>query len=181
VSEKECIVFVRGRALKKALCHPCRLEFPVVFVLSVENGTFPFFRCTSEAEINEECRLLYVAVTRAQTHLYINYCSTRMSYGETRDQELSRFVARVADAKSFKGGQWRPPTDAYKVDAGGFMGPGAAISSSSLSALASRKVEKVDFASTRPHISKEDRLVMAKVLDRPAIDEALAADLIAKL
>ncbi|UZJ56358.1 hypothetical protein CBS101457_005678 [Exobasidium rhododendri] len=157
------------------------LEFPVVFILSVENGTFPFFRCTSEAEINEECRLLYVAVTRAQTHLYINYCSTRMSYGETRDQELSPFVARVADAKLFRGGQWKEASsDKYTVDSGGFMGPGAAISSSSLAALASRKVEKIDFARSRPQISMQDRLDIASVLDRKPVDESVAAELIAK-
>lgn len=156
-----------------------RLEFPVVFILAVENGTFPFFRCTTSEEINEECRLLYVAATRAQTHLYFNYCSTRMSHGETREQSLSPFVARIADAKAFKGGLWKSSSDASRAAvAGGFMGPaGAGVASST----ATRPADKVDFASSRQTITKEDRSVIARVLDRKPVEESAAADLVSRL
>jgi hypothetical protein len=154
------------------------LEFPVVFVLAVESGIFPFFRCTTPEEVNEECRLLYVAATRAQTHLYLNYCSARMSYGETREQCLSPFVARIADAAIHKGGSWRSSGQSNGIAAGGFMGPGAGVASSTIKLS---KVDKVNFGQNRPKLVKADRLVIAKVLDRPPVDEAVAAELISKL
>lgn len=100
-----------------------------------------------------------------------------MSYGETRDQQLSPFIARIADAKTFKEGSWRSTSDANAITAGGFMGPGANMASSS----SARKLEKVDFARNRPNVTKQDREVIAKVLDRPPVDEKVAADLISKL
>jgi superfamily I DNA/RNA helicase len=45
------------------------LEWPVVFIPAVEQGTYPSYRCTEEHEIAEERRLLYVAMTRAQLFL----------------------------------------------------------------------------------------------------------------
>lgn len=101
-----------------------------------------------------------------------------MSYGETRDQQLSQFVARIADAKKFKGGSWRSSGDSSGMVAGGFMCPGAGIASSSIKM---NKVEKIDFGDSRPKLVKVDRETIAKVLDRPFVDEAVAAELISKL
>lgn len=58
------------------------------------------------------------------------------------------------------------------------MGPGAGVASS---AIKMTKVEKVHFGQTRPKLVKADRQVIAKVLDRPPVDEAIAAELISKL
>lgn len=92
---------------------------------------------------------------------------------------MSPFIARIADAKMFKGGSWRSSSDANAIAAGGFMGPGANMSSNSTART--KKHEKVDFANNRPNVTKDDREVIAKVLDRPPVDEKFAADLISKL
>ncbi|WVQ74660.1 hypothetical protein IAR50_004262 [Cryptococcus sp. DSM 104548] len=71
------------------------LEWPVVFIPAVEQGTFPSYRCTEEHEIAEERRLLYVAMTRAQCFLTLSHCQFRMMGGEDKDKELSEFVGDV--------------------------------------------------------------------------------------
>lgn len=58
------------------------------------------------------------------------------------------------------------------------MGPGAGVASSSTK---KNKVEKIDFGDCRPKLVKIDRETIAKVLDRPLVDEAVAAELISKL
>ncbi|KAG9030179.1 hypothetical protein FRB95_004272 [Tulasnella sp. JGI-2019a] len=76
-------------------CHAAKgLEWPVVFVPSTEQGTFPFYRTD---DTHEERRLLYVACTRAQTLLYLTYAQSRMSGGETRSKELSEFIRPVVN------------------------------------------------------------------------------------
>ncbi|OCF43356.1 DNA helicase II/ATP-dependent DNA helicase PcrA [Kwoniella heveanensis CBS 569] len=65
------------------------LEWPVVFIPAVEQGTYPSYRCTEAHEIAEERRLLYVAMTRAQNFLF------RMMGGEENDKEASEFVAMM--------------------------------------------------------------------------------------
>ncbi|ODN83942.1 DNA helicase II/ATP-dependent DNA helicase PcrA [Cryptococcus wingfieldii CBS 7118] len=71
------------------------LEWPVVFIPAVEQGTFPSYRCTEEHEIAEERRLLYVAMTRAQCFLTLSHCNFRMMGGEDKDKQLSEFVSDV--------------------------------------------------------------------------------------
>jgi len=69
------------------------LEFPVVFVAGVEEGLFPYHRVSnSEDEIEEERRLLYVAMTRAKERLYLSYSTSRRLYGETITPRPSRFL-----------------------------------------------------------------------------------------
>lgn len=65
------------------------LEFPVVFIPGVEEDLFPYARA---ADIDEEKRLLYVAMTRAKERLYITYAGRRMVYGKTLDRTPSRFL-----------------------------------------------------------------------------------------
>ncbi|WRT65720.1 uncharacterized protein IL334_002668 [Kwoniella shivajii] len=71
------------------------LEWPVVFIPAVEQGTYPSYRCTEAHEIAEERRLLYVAMTRAQNFLTMSYCQFRMMGGEENDKEASEFVGMV--------------------------------------------------------------------------------------
>ncbi|MGI5818952.1 MAG: ATP-dependent helicase [Armatimonadota bacterium] len=71
------------------------LEFPVVFLVSMEEGIFPHQRSISsgdEREIEEERRLAYVGMTRAEKLLYISHAFHRTIYGETRRQAPSRFL-----------------------------------------------------------------------------------------
>lgn len=74
------------------------LEFPVVFIVGMEDGVFPHFSSfVDEAEIEEERRACYVAITRAKKKLYITAADTRMSFGKIRSQEVSRFVEEIPD------------------------------------------------------------------------------------
>ncbi|MCH5153747.1 MAG: UvrD-helicase domain-containing protein [Clostridiales bacterium] len=71
------------------------LEFPVVFVVGLEDGIFPSLRQNeNEADhMEEERRLMYVAVTRAKKRLFLTYAKSRFLYGETRYCTPSRFLS----------------------------------------------------------------------------------------
>ncbi len=72
------------------------LEFPVVFVTGLEEGTFPHSRALGEAgEMAEERRLAYVAITRAKKKVYLTAAHNRQMWGETRWQPLSPFLLEV--------------------------------------------------------------------------------------
>lgn len=69
------------------------LEFPVVFIVGMEQGLFPHARSIEDrAELEEERRLCYVAITRAERHLYITHALTRRIYGEETPCEPSQFL-----------------------------------------------------------------------------------------
>ena len=71
------------------------LEFPVVFLVGLEDGLLPHLRALDEGEagIAEERRLAYVGITRAQQRLYLVHAHTRHLYGGSRASVRSRFVA----------------------------------------------------------------------------------------
>ena len=70
------------------------LEFPVVFIAGMEDGIFPSQQNIGEvAEMSEERRLAYVAITRAKEKLYITHAAERLLYGRTQENLLSRFVS----------------------------------------------------------------------------------------
>ncbi len=72
------------------------LEFPYVFVVGMEENLFPSILSTSSREeLEEERRLFYVAVTRAEQQLTLSFAMTRYQYGSSSTQELSRFVQEV--------------------------------------------------------------------------------------
>ena len=72
------------------------LEFPYVFVVGMEENLFPSaMSITSRQDLEEERRLFYVAVTRAEIQLTLSYAATRFQYGNTSFQELSRFVSEI--------------------------------------------------------------------------------------
>ena len=75
-------------------CHAAKgLEWPIVFLPASEDGTYPFYRCTTPEQIREERRLYYVAMTRAQTQLYLTYADRRRVAGEWGSRTLSPFLA----------------------------------------------------------------------------------------
>lgn len=72
------------------------LEFPVVFVVGLEENLFPVGgREGFDADIEEERRLFYVAITRAEERLYFSYCKSRFKFGEEQQQLRSRFLDEV--------------------------------------------------------------------------------------
>lgn len=74
------------------------LEFPVVFLVGLEEGVFPHSRAlNSNHDMEEERRLCYVGVTRAEANLYLTTCSTRMLFGQLRAYAPSRFLAEMPE------------------------------------------------------------------------------------
>jgi DNA helicase-2/ATP-dependent DNA helicase PcrA len=69
------------------------LEFPLVFIVGLEDGLFPHSRsATDAAELEEERRLCYVAMTRAERFLYVTHAMKRRVYGEELASEPSQFL-----------------------------------------------------------------------------------------
>jgi ATP-dependent DNA helicase UvrD/PcrA len=72
------------------------LEFPTVFLVGMEEGLFPHSRTfQSEEELEEERRLCYVAITRAQQNLFITHAMKRRTFGEESPAEPSRFLNEI--------------------------------------------------------------------------------------
>jgi DNA helicase-2/ATP-dependent DNA helicase PcrA len=72
------------------------LEFPVVFVSGLEEDIFPLSnRFSSEASVEEERRLFYVAVTRGIKHVYLSHARSRYRFGEVAYQSRSRFINEI--------------------------------------------------------------------------------------
>ena len=72
------------------------LEFPVVFVAGMEEGIFPHRAHEGDAEsIEEERRLAYVAITRAERRLYLTYAVTRRMFGSVQTNPRSRFLNEI--------------------------------------------------------------------------------------
>jgi DNA helicase-2/ATP-dependent DNA helicase PcrA len=68
------------------------LEYPVVFIIGCEEGVFPHSRSIDEGNLEEERRLCYVGITRAQSKLYVSYARTRSLYGARSYNMPSRFI-----------------------------------------------------------------------------------------
>ncbi|WP_269919295.1 DNA helicase PcrA [Caldifermentibacillus hisashii] len=74
------------------------LEFPVVFLIGLEEGVFPHSRSLMEEnDMEEERRLMYVGITRAEEELYITNAQIRTLYGHTNINPASRFIEEIPD------------------------------------------------------------------------------------
>ena len=74
------------------------LEFPVVFLVGMEEGIFPSYRSIGEPkELEEERRLFYVGITRAKNHLYITCAKHRTIFGSTSCNKISRFIEEIPE------------------------------------------------------------------------------------
>ena len=74
------------------------LEFPIVFIPGLEENIFPGRQSSLDpSETEEERRLAYVGITRAQDKLHLIHAQTRMLYGQTTRNPLSRFVSEIPD------------------------------------------------------------------------------------
>lgn len=72
------------------------LEFPVVFMIGMEEGLFPHSRSLLDIqELEEERRLCYVGITRAKTNLYLTYARRRLYFGQTSSNTVSRFIGDI--------------------------------------------------------------------------------------
>jgi DNA helicase-2/ATP-dependent DNA helicase PcrA len=110
------------------------LEYPIVFIIGCEEGVFPHSRALDEGGLEEERRLCYVGITRAERDLYLTYARTRNVFGTRsyglpsrflnevpsrltdRDEQPKRLGALRARATTWRAEpeppQWRPPDEA---------------------------------------------------------------------
>jgi DNA helicase-2/ATP-dependent DNA helicase PcrA len=87
-------------ALQLMTVHSAKgLEFHTVFVSGLEEGLFPHENSLTEADgIEEERRLMYVALTRARRRLYLSFAQSRLLHGQTRYGIASRFFQEIPNA-----------------------------------------------------------------------------------
>ena len=119
----DCVVMMTMHSAKG-------LEFPVVFVVGVEEGIFPGLRSIGDVEeMEEERRLCYVAMTRAKEVLHMTCAAQRMLYGRTSANRPSRFLEEIPDERVERSGrpslresyagrdlgesEWRPERETY--------------------------------------------------------------------
>ena len=91
-----------GRATLMTLHNAKGLEFGHVFIVGMEEGTFPHARSLGEQNLEEERRLFYVGITRAKKTLTLSYARIRLTYGEREYQMPSRFLSEIPER--FKAG-----------------------------------------------------------------------------
>ncbi|MGB7999964.1 MAG: DNA helicase PcrA [Anaerobacillus sp.] len=85
------------------------LEFPVVFLIGMEEGVFPHSRSLfEEEEMEEERRLAYVGITRAEEELFLTNARMRTLYGKTNANPVSRFIGEIPEELLEKEGQEKP-------------------------------------------------------------------------
>ncbi|HTH72714.1 MAG TPA: UvrD-helicase domain-containing protein [Candidatus Pristimantibacillus sp.] len=120
-----------GNAVTLMTLHAAKgLEFPVVFMVGMEETIFPHSRALYDAfEMEEERRLCYVGMTRAREELYMIYATSRMLYGGAQHNPPSRFLSEIdaefQPSESFwgaGGNSFIPSSDRASRDAGGTHG-----------------------------------------------------------
>nr|WP_242516895.1 UvrD-helicase domain-containing protein [Corynebacterium mendelii] len=127
----------RGEVTLMTLHTAKGLEFPVVFVIGWEDGQFPHSRSLGDpAQLEEERRLAYVAITRARQRLYVTRAVQRASWGAATRNPESRFLSDIpADLIDWQ--RTQPAADAWGLSGAGFgwskptAGPGRGGSTSS--------------------------------------------------
>ncbi|NLM36609.1 MAG: DNA helicase PcrA, partial [Firmicutes bacterium] len=102
------------------------LEFPVVFLVGMEEGIFPHSRSLlDEGELEEERRLCYVGMTRARLRLYLSYAQMRILYGNFQYQAPSRFLQEIPPALLWRREEAAPETPALSGYGNRFFKPAA--------------------------------------------------------
>ncbi len=92
------------------------LEFPVVFLIGMEENVFPLSRASEdEDELEEERRLAYVGITRAEKILYLTNANSRMLYGKTNYNHPTRFLREISSDLLDYQGLARPANSSFKV------------------------------------------------------------------
>ena len=94
------------------------LEFPIVFIVGMEEGLFPHSRSLLEAnQLEEERRLAYVGMTRAKKLLYLTYATRRLYFGEKISNPPSRFIMDIPESLIEAAGQFQnDPISRFNFD-----------------------------------------------------------------
>jgi DNA helicase II / ATP-dependent DNA helicase PcrA len=124
-SEQDALEDEQGIVTLMTLHNAKGLEFPIVFIIGCEDGVFPHMRAIESGDLEEERRLAYVGITRAQRELYFTHARTRVLFGN-RDWNLpSRFIDEVpAELTDRDPDAPTGPSAAARWDAGGPSAPG---------------------------------------------------------
>ncbi len=101
-----------GTAVSLMTMHIAKgLEFPAVFLVGMEDGVFPHLRSLGDpVELEEERRLCYVGITRAERRLYLSHAWSRLLFGSTTSNIPSRFLNEIPDelVRDVGGGAYLP-------------------------------------------------------------------------
>src|SRR5216683_1263110 len=124
VSDADQLASADGRITLMTLHTSKGLEYPIVFIAGMEEGLFPHIRSQDNArEIEEERRLCYVGMTRAQRLLYLSNALSRELYGNRQDTVPSRFLSEIDPAltrriapDNLAPGVLRPPSREPYID-----------------------------------------------------------------
>ncbi|WP_234553957.1 ATP-dependent helicase [Thermus caliditerrae] len=117
-----------GKVALMTLHNAKGLEFPVVFLVGVEEGLLPHRSSVNTLEgLEEERRLFYVGVTRAQERLYLSYAEEREVYGRTEPTRPSRFLEEVEEGlyqeyDPYRERPLKPVPPAHRPKPGAFRG-----------------------------------------------------------
>ena len=107
-------------AVRLSTLHAAKgLEFPHVFMVGVEEGILPHREAVDAGNVDEERRLMYVGITRAQESLQLSYCRTRKRAGEKVDVAPSRFIGELAQEDVRYADAPLAPDDAAREKASG--------------------------------------------------------------
>ncbi len=92
------------------------LEFPVVFIIGMEENVFPLSRAAEdEDELEEERRLAYVGITRAERVLFLTNANSRLLYGKTNYNRPTRFLNEISSSLLDYQGLARPANTSFKA------------------------------------------------------------------
>ena len=106
-----------GDAVTLITVHSCKgLEFPHVYIAGVEDGLIPHSRSKAEGTLDEERRLFYVAITRAQVTLTMSHCENRRKFGELIPCHPSPFLKEIPEELIVHGNESEPVSEEAGLD-----------------------------------------------------------------
>ena len=111
ISDQEKTVDMEDCVTLMTLHNSKGLEFDTVFLVGMEEGLFPSFQSIEEANVEEERRLAYVGMTRAQERLFLTYARKRKFWGRDNYNSVSRFIGEIPEEYMFFEGFYKVPKE----------------------------------------------------------------------
>ena len=131
------------------------LEFPAVFITGMEDGVFPHMRSLGDPEeLEEERRLAYVGITRAQDRLYLTSAWSRLLFGSSSYNPPSRFLQEIPDGLMTKAGKRLRKSP---VDRAASSGPAMTVDPDEIGAGDRVRHQKWGLGTVREVVGKGDR------------------------
>jgi len=155
-AEKDAIVLMTMHSAKG-------LEFPAVFIVGMEEGVFPHSRAfADDEEMEEERRLAYVGITRAEKRLYLSSARMRTLYGRTEARTPSRFLEEIPfELKEVSG------FGASRIGGGWGANSGVQVPVAGRSGISERNLQGGGLSGGGPSVLSKPKLPPIPVGDRP--------------